>query len=60
MPWKALLHELQLKEVSGRLGLLADEHPAVTDAISQSAECHSTAKILEMLAATKLDDVQPI
>lgn len=60
MPWKALLHELQqLKEVSGRLELLADE-PAVTGAISQSAECHSTAKILEMLAATKLDDVQPI
>lgn len=43
MPSKALLHEAQqLKAVSGRLQLLAAEHPTVTDAISQSAE-RSTA-----------------
>ena len=34
MPSKALLHEAQqLKDVSGQLELLAEEHPTVTDVI---------------------------
>ena len=62
MPSKALLHEAQqLKEVSGRLELLADEHPTVTDAIlSISGTIRSTATILEVLVATKLDGIQPM
>ena len=62
MPSKALLHEAQqLKDVSGRLELLADEHPTVTTAIlSISGTIRSTATILEVLVATKLDGVQPI
>jgi hypothetical protein len=62
MPSKALLHEAQqLKEVSGRLELLADEHPTVTDAIlTICGTILNTATILEVLVATKLDGVQPI
>jgi len=62
MPSKALLHEAQqLKDVSGRLELLADEHPTVTDAILTSGgTIRSTATILEVLVATKVDGVQPI
>jgi hypothetical protein len=62
MPSKALLHEAQqLKDVSGRLELLADEHPTLTDAIlSICGTIRSTATILEVLVATKLDGVQPI
>jgi hypothetical protein len=62
MPSKALLHEApQLKDVSGRLESLADEHPAVTDAIlTICGTIRSTATILEVLVATKLDGVQPI
>ena len=62
MPSKALLHEAQqLKEVSGRLESLADEHPTVTDAIlTISGTIRSTATILEVLVATKLDGIQPI
>lgn len=62
MPSKALLHEAQqLKDVSGRLELLADEHPTVTDAIlTISGTIRSTATILEVLVATKLDGIQPI
>ena len=62
MPSKALLHEAQkLKEVSGRLELLADEHPAVSDAIlSICGTIRSTATILEVLVATKLGGSQPI
>ena len=62
MPSKALLHEAQqLKEVSGRLELLADEHPTVTNAIlTICGTIRSTAAILEVLVATKLDGVRPI
>ena len=62
MPSKALLHEAQqLKDVSGRLELLADEHPTVTDAICTiCGTIRSTATILEVLVATKVDGVQPI
>jgi hypothetical protein len=62
MPSKALLHEAQqLKDVSGRLELLADEHPTVTDAIlTICGTIRNTATILEVLVATKLDGVQPI
>lgn len=62
MPSKALLHEAQqLKDVSGRLELLADEHPIVTDAIlTICGTIRSPATILEVLVATKLDGVQPI
>ena len=59
---KALLHEAQqLKDVSGRLELLADEHPTVTDAIlTICGTIRNTATILEVLVATKLGGVQPI
>ena len=62
MPSKALLHEAQqLKEVSGRLELLAEEHPNVTHAIlTICGTIRSTATILEVLVATKLDGAQPI
>ena len=62
MPPKALLHEAQqLKDVSGRLELLADEHPTVADAIlSISGTIRSTATILEVLVATKLGGIQPM
>lgn len=62
MPSKALLDEAeQLKEVSGRLELLADEHPTVTDAILKiCGTIRSTATILEVLVATKLGGVQPM
>jgi hypothetical protein len=62
MPSKALLHEAQhLKDVSGRLELVADEHPTVTNAIlTIRGTIRSTATILEVLVATKLDGVQPI
>ena len=58
----ALLHEAQqLNEVSGRLELLADEHPTVTGAIlTICGTIRSTATILEVLVATKLGGVQPI
>ena len=53
MPSKALLHEAQqLKDVSGRLELLADEHPTVTAAIlTICGTIRSTATILEVLVA---------
>ena len=62
MPSKALLHEAQqLKEVSGRLELLAEEHPTVTDAILKiCGTIRSTATILEVLVATKLGSIQPM
>jgi hypothetical protein len=62
MPSKALLHEAQqLKDVSGRLESLADEHPTVTDAIlTICGTIRSTGTIMEVLVATKLDSVQPI
>ena len=60
MPSKALLHEAQqLRDVSGRLELLADELPTVTDAIlTICGTIRGTATILEVLVATKLDGSQ--
>ena len=57
MPSKALLHEAQqLKDVSGRLELLADQHPSVTDAILAICRAVRTnATMIEVLVATKLD-----
>ena len=51
MPSKALLHEAQqLKDVSGRLELLADELPPVTEAIlTICGTIRNTATILEVL-----------
>jgi hypothetical protein len=62
MPSKALLHEAQqLKDVSGRLELHADERPTVADAIlSICGAIRNTATILEVLVATKLDGFQPV
>lgn len=62
MPSKALLREAQrLKEVSGRLELLAEDHPTVTDAIlTICGTIRSTATILEVLVATKLDGIKPM
>lgn len=62
MPSKALLREAQqLNDVSGRLELLADEHPTVTDAIlTICGTIRSTATILEVLVATKLGGIQPV
>ena len=62
MPAKALLDEAQqLKDVSGRLESLADKHPTVTDAILKiCGTIRSTATILEVLVATKLDGTQPM
>jgi hypothetical protein len=62
MPSKALLHEAQqLKEISGRLELLADEHPTMTEAILKiCGTIRSTATILEVLIVTKLDGIQPV
>lgn len=59
---KALLREVQhLKDVSGRLELLAEDHPTVTDAILKiCGTIRSTATILEVLVATKLDSIQPM
>ncbi|HET7893071.1 MAG TPA: hypothetical protein VFL34_16205 [Candidatus Sulfotelmatobacter sp.] len=62
MPPKALLREAQqLKEVSGRLELLAEDHPTVTDAIlTICGTIRSTATILEVLVATKLGGIHPM
>ena len=62
MPSKALLDEAQqLKNVSQRLELLADQHPPVTDALlTICGTIRSTAAILEVLVTTKLDGPQPV
>ena len=62
MPSTGLLHEAQqLKDVSGRLELLAEEHPTVTDAIlTICGTIRSTATILEVLVATKLGGGRPM
>lgn len=56
MPSKALLHEAQqLKDVSQRLELLADQHPHITDSLlSICGTIRGTAAILEVLVTTKL------
>lgn len=62
MPSKALLREAQhLKNVCDRLEVLADEHPHVTDALlSVCGTIRSTATILEVLVATRLDGRRPV
>ena len=62
MPSKALLHEAQqLKDVSERLELIADQHPHITGALlSLCGTIRSTASILEVLVATKLSGSEPV
>jgi len=57
MPSNALLHEArQLHNVSDRLEMLAEEHPLVSAAlITISGSVRSTATVLEVLIATKID-----
>jgi len=56
MPSNAILHEVQqLYKVSDRLDLLADEHPAISDAlITISGRVRHTATLLEVVVATKM------
>jgi hypothetical protein len=60
MPSHPLLHEAQqLKNVSGRLEQLADQHPTVTNAIlSICGAVRTNATMLEVLVATKLVDAE--
>jgi hypothetical protein len=53
----AILHEVQqLYNVSDRLDLLAEEHPAVSEAlITISGSVRNTATLLEVLVATKME-----
>ena len=64
MPSHPLLREAQqlkeVKEVSGRLELLADQHPNVTDAIlAICGAVRGNAAVTEVLVATKLDRIRP-
>jgi predicted oxidoreductase len=56
MPSNAIFHEIQqLYKVSDRLDQLAEEHPAISDAlISISGSVRHTATLLEVVVATKL------
>jgi hypothetical protein len=56
MPTKALLYEVdQLKGVSDRLDLLADQHPIMGDEIvSISGSIRRTAALLEVLMAIRI------
>jgi hypothetical protein len=56
MPATAFQYEIdQLKEVSTRLDLLADQHPIVEqEIISISGHVLSNAVLLEVLLATKI------
>jgi hypothetical protein len=60
MPSDALLHEAQqLKDVSGRLELLADQHPTVTEAIlAICGTVRTNATMIEVLVATKLSGAE--
>jgi hypothetical protein len=64
MPSKLLLHEAQqLKDVSERLELLADQHDHshVADAIlSICGAVRTNATMIEVLVATKFDDARPV
>jgi hypothetical protein len=61
MPANALLSEAErLKSVSEHLELLAERHPHVTQALLTISESiRSTATLLEVLVATKLDVPRP-
>jgi hypothetical protein len=56
MPPSAILHEAQqLHNVSNRLDLLSEEHPAVSEAlITISGSVRNTATLLEVLVAMKM------
>jgi len=56
MPSAAILQEAQkLHSVSDRLNTLAEEHPAVSDAlVTISGNVRHTAALLEVLVVTKL------
>lgn len=56
MPSSAILHEAQqLHDVSTRLDLLSEEHPAVSEAlITIAGSVRNTATLLEVLVATKM------
>jgi len=56
MPSSAILQEaLQLHQVGARLDLLAEQHPAVSEALLIiSGSVRSTATLLEVLVATKM------
>jgi hypothetical protein len=56
MPSNAILYEVQqLYNVSDRLDLLAEEHPAISEAlIAISGNLRHTATLLEVVVATKL------
>jgi hypothetical protein len=56
MPLNAILQEAQhLHGVSDRLGVLADDHPAVSEVlVTISGNVRNTATLLEVLVATKI------
>jgi hypothetical protein len=56
MPSTAILYEAEkLHNVSERLDLLSEQHPAVSEALfSISASVRNTATLLEVLVATKI------
>jgi hypothetical protein len=61
MPSAAVLQEAQkLHNVSDRLELLADLHPAVSEALlSISGNIRHIAAILEVLVVTKMGPIEP-
>jgi hypothetical protein len=58
VPFQAILHEVdQLHNVSTRLEGLAEQHPAVSEALLTIAgSVRNTATILAVLVATKIPD----
>lgn len=61
MPSNVILREAQqLKNVSQRLEEAAEQHPTVTEALlTVCGTIRSTAVVLEVLVATKLDGGRP-
>lgn len=55
MPYKSIIQEVErLKRVSGRLDLLANKHPSVTDALLPlSAGILRIATVLEVLVLSR-------
>ena len=55
MPYNTILQEVdRLKQMSGRLELLANKHPSVTEALmSISASILAIATVLEVLVISK-------
>ena len=56
MPFEAILREVeQLREVSDRLVILADQHPLVSEALMTiSGSIRNNATVLGVLVATKM------